>query len=344
MKPHALAAALLLLAPAALAQQPKGPAPAGTQPPTITQRELTISAYSLRRSGALPAAAAAFDQLLQTMPKGPEKRLVGAEAAELYKVMGRLDRALQLYRNNHDFAGEFEVLFALGRVDEALTVARLVKFAKGEADALVQLGRTDEALRIYEERGLGKEKAAALAKAGRWVEAAAAYAAVNDFHAQGQALEAARDATGARRAYEDAKTQLSEDLRHEWLPRVQAAEQQVQKASDGIMRERARMRLARILGQVSELYEKLALVYNRTGQPADKTAQVAQVARRFVERQRDTLLDAASGKPDLFGQQAVKHHKLEERIATLEAKAREYAAATPPAPPPANPPAPPRRR
>jgi len=99
-----------------------------------------------------------LDQLLLTMAKGPEKRLVGAETAELYRIMGRLDRALQLYRNNHDFAGEFEVLFAMGSVQEAVTVAGLVKYARGEADALMQLGRVDEALRIYEEKGLVKER------------------------------------------------------------------------------------------------------------------------------------------------------------------------------------------
>lgn len=342
-----LAAALLLtLAPAAGAQQPKPGTPAPSAPTTITEREMMVAAYSLRRSGEFASAAAAFDELLQLMAKGPEKRLIGAEAAELYRVTGRLDRALQLYRNNHDFAGEFDVLFTMGRVQEALTVARLVKYAKGEADALVHLGRVDEALRIYEEKGLRKEKAAALARAGRWVEAAAAYGALNDFYAQAQALEAARDAAGAKRAYQDAKIQLADDLRNELIPRKDGAEQQVQRAVDGIARERARLRLARVLGQVSEAYEKLALVYTRTDQPAEKAAGMVLQAKRSTERQRDTLLDTASGKPDLYGQKAVAHQQLAERIAALEQKAQEYAQARvgPPPAPPAPPPTPPRRR
>lgn len=314
--------ALLLLASAAAAQQPG-------QANQVGVRDLERVAYSLRRLGKLQAAGASFEQLLDAMPKGPEKRLVGAEAAELFKVSGRLDRALMLYRRNHDFAGEFEVLFEMGRNDEALTVARLVKYPKGEAQALARLGRVDEALRIFEQQGLRRERAELLARSGRNAEAARAFAELRDFYGQGQALEAMGNVAAARRAYEDASIQLTDDLRHEWLPRLQRAEEVLNRAPDAITRERARMRLARVLGQVSEQYEKLALVYARTGQPAEKAVQLAQNAKRFVERQRDTLIDASGPSPDKFGERAVEYFQLPARIAALEARCQEYARSAP---------------
>lgn len=326
---HAILASLLLLASPLAAQQP---GQAGQQ---VSARDLERVAYSLRRLGKFPAAGAAYEQLLEALPRGPEKRLVGAEAAELFRVSGRLDRALMLYRRNHDFTGEFEVLFELGRIDEALTVARLVKYPKGEAEALGRLGRVDEALRLYAQHRLRRERAELLASSGRNAEAARAFVELRDFYAQAQALEAMGDANGARRAYQDATIQLTDDLRHEWLPRLQQAEEILRRAPDAISRERARLRLARVLGQVSEQYERLAVVYARTGQPADKTVQLAQNAKRFVERQRDTLLDAGSSVPDKYGEQAVKYHRLPERIAALERACQDYARS---APPPATPP------
>lgn len=319
--------ALLLLAGAAAAQQPG-------QASQVGVRDLERVAYSLRRLGKLQAAGASFEQLLEAMPKGPEKRLVGAEAAELFKVAGRLDRALMLYRRNHDFAGEFEVLFEMGRHDEALTVARLVKYPKGEAEALGRLGRVDEALRLFEQHGLRRERAELLARSGRNAEAARAFAELRDFYRQAKALEAMGDTNGARRAFQDAQIQVTDDLRHEWLPRLQRAEEVLQRAPDAITRERARMRLAKVLGQVSEQYEKLALVYARTGQPTDKTVQLAQNARRFVERQRDTLVDAGGAAPDKFGERAVEYFRLPARLTDLEARVQEYsrAAAPPPGP------------
>lgn len=316
--------ALLVLAGVAAAQQPG-------QASQVGVRDLERVAYSLRRLGKFPAAGASFEQLLEAMPKGPEKRLVGAEAAELFRVTGRLDRALMLYRRNHDFAGEFEVLFEMGRNDEALTVARLVKYPKGEAQALARLGRTDEALQLFERHGLARERAELLARSGRNAEAARAFLQLRDFYRQGQALEAMGNTAAARRAYDDASIQLSDDLRHEWLPRLQRAEQVLRAAPDAITRERARMQLARVLGQVSEQYEKLALVYARTGQPADKAVQLAQNAKRFVERQRDTLIDAGGGAPDQFGEKAVQYFGLPARIAALEARCQEYARPAPPA-------------
>ncbi len=319
---HALLATMVL-AGAAAAQQPG-------QAGQIGVRDLERVAYSLRRLGKLQAAGASFEQLLEAMPKGPEKRLVGTEAAELFKIAGRLDRALMLYRRNHDFAGEFEVLFAMGRNDEALTVARLVKYPKGEAEALGRLGRVDEALRLYEQNGLRRERAELLARSGRNAEAARAFAELRDFYGQAQALEAMGDASGARRAYQDASIQVTDDLRHEWLPKLQRAEEVQRRAPDAITRERARMWLAKTLGQVSEQYEKLALIYARTGQPADKTVQLAQNAKRFVERQRDTLLDAGAGAPDKFGEKAVEYFGLPARIALLEGRCQEYARSAPP--------------
>lgn len=319
---HAPLALLLVLASVAAAQQPN-------RADQIGVRDLERVAYSLRRMGKFQAAGASFEQLLEAMPKGPEKRLVGAEAAELFRVSGRPERALMLYRRNHDFAGEFEVLFELGRNEEALTVARLVKYPKGEAEALGRLGRVDEALRLFEQHGLQRERAELLAKSGRHAEAARAFAELRDFYAQAQALEAMGDRAGARRAYEDAQIQLTDDLRHEWLPRLQRAEEVLNRAPDAITRERARMRLAKVLGQVSEQYEKLAHVYSRTGQPVEKTVQLAQNAKRFVERQRDTLIDAGAAVPDKFGERAVEHYGLPARLAALEARCQEYARSAP---------------
>ncbi|MBX3470930.1 MAG: hypothetical protein KF878_29025 [Planctomycetes bacterium] len=343
MRLHVALALLLLAAPAAAQQQPGGGQAANAQ---LSTRDLERVAYSLRRLGNFTAAGAAFEQLLEALPKGPEKRLVGLEAAELFRVAGRLDRALILYRRHHDFEGEFEVLFELGRVEEALTVARLVRQPKAEAQALGRLGKVDEALRILEERGLGRERAELLLRSGRHAEAARAFGELGDLYAQGLALEAGGNAAAARRAFEDARDPIMLDLRHEWLPKVTQAEEVLRRAPDAIARERARMRLAKALGAVSEQYERLALVYARTGQAQNQTVTLAQNAKRFAERQRDTLIDGEGAAADEYGKRAVTYFKLPERIALLEQRIREYGQAAPPAPPGpgATPPQPPRRR
>lgn len=321
MRRSAALLALLLLASPALAQ---------AQQPTTTQlnpRDAARAAYSLRRQGRFDAAGAAFEALLEALPREArdEKRLVGFETAEMYKVTGRLDKALQLYRANHDFAGEFEVLFLLNRVDEALTVARLVRYPRGEAEALARLGRVDEALRLLEERGLNRERAELLMSAGRYPEAARAYADLSDFYQQAQALEAAGDAGGARRAYDDAKIQIADHWRNEKKPALDRFEAQLSQAPDGIARERARLRLARALGEASVTFERLALVYQRTGEPPEKVAQICANAKTFTERQRDRLLDAAPA-PDLYGQEMVRFLSLPDRIATLERQIADYRA------------------
>ncbi|MCO5171590.1 MAG: hypothetical protein M9894_35250 [Planctomycetes bacterium] len=331
---------LLLAAPAAAQQPGGGQAGANSQ---LSTRDLERVAYSLRRLGNFTAAGAAFEQLLEALPKGPEKRLVGHEAGELFRVAGRPDRALILYRRHHDFEGEFEVLFEMGRTEEALTVARLVRQPKHEAEALSRLGKVDEALRILEERGLRRERAELLLRAGRHAEAARAFSELSDLYSQGLALEAGGNAAAARRAFEDAKDPIALDLRHEWLPKLSQAEEILRRAPDAISRERARMRLAKALGKVSEQYERLALVFARTGQPQNQTVQLAQNAKRFAERQRDILIDAEGGAADEYGKRAVTYFKLPERIALLDQRIREYGQAAPPAPPP-GPTPPPRRR
>jgi tetratricopeptide (TPR) repeat protein len=319
---------LLALAGAAAAQQPPA---AGAQ---VDPRQMIVAAYSLRRAGSYPAAAAAFEAALQAMPRGPEKRLVGAEAAELFKVIGRLDKALLLYRQNHDFAGEFEVLFALNRDEEALSVARLVKYPKGEADALARLGRVDEALAILAQQpALAKDRAKLLFDSHRFSEAAQAYSQLGDYFSQAKALEALGDPRGSRRAFEDAKMQVSDDLRHTFLPRLKYAEDALAKAPDGVSRERARLLLARVLGDLADQYEHLALIYARTGQPPEKCAQLAQNAKGLVQRRKDVLLDVIPGRgADQYGTRAVDYYHLDDRIADLDRQARQYAAMPAPLP------------
>ncbi len=339
-----LTAAAPALAPAR-AQDPSSGAPGAASPDEA--RKLTIAAYSLRRQGRLEAAGAALEQVLDVMPKGAEKRLVGKETALVWRVAGKNDRALQLYRRQHDFPGEFELLFATKRHEEALALARLLKTPAHEAKALVRLGRAEEGLKLLANvPALERERADLLVEARRPGEAAPLYFRLQDPFAQGKALEAARDVAGARRAYDDARDGLAFVLRNELLPRFQAAEQRMQRAPDGVARERARFVLADELAALSEAYEKLALAYDRTGQPPEKTAQLAENAARFVERRKATLLDQTAAGVDQFGQRYATWLELDQRIATLQAQAREYAARRPappqtPSPPP---PPPPRRR
>jgi hypothetical protein len=213
-----------------------------------------------------------------------------------------------------------------------------VKYAKGEAEALAKLGRVDEALRVLEERQLRRERAELLLSSGRQSEAARAFAELNDFYMQAQALEATGDASGARRAYDDAKLQLAEEWRNTQKPTLDRLEAQLRQAPDGITRERARMRWARALGGASVTFERLALVYARTGEAPEKTAQIATNAKTFAERHLNALLDAEAGAPDPYGQEVARFLALPDRIATLERLIGEYRAGQGGPRPPGTPP------
>lgn len=313
----------------------------GDPQPEAQAYDLLKGAYSLRRMGKLDAAAATFESALDAMPRGLDKRMVAEDLVDLFRCMSppRLDRALHLYRRNHDVPGEFAILFETNKADEALAVARLIKYPRGEALALAKLGKVQEAVQLLDQKGLAKEKAEVLAAAKRHADAANAYFVLQDFYAQGEQLELARNAQGARRAFEDARTTLVDTVReaNDTVKRGQAA---YDGAQGGVRREQARARLAKAQAAAAAAYEKLAHVYSKTGQPADKTSKLAENAAKLVEKQRETLLDRAAGG-DKFGEAMVAALKLDERIAQLQQKAREYAAA-PPAPPP-QPPQPPRR-
>lgn len=289
-------------------------------PPILSESDAERAAYSMRRLGHLVGASVAYDKVLEVLPPGPERRLVGAEAIELARVMGKLDRVLKLCRKMHDVRGEIEVLFELNRGAEALSVARLLRYPKGEVEALARLGKVDEALRLCDQHDLQREAAEVLRRAGRNAEAAAAFAELPspDFFAQAQLLEAMGDQSRAKRAYADSKIQLMDDLQHMWLPRLAAAEEHLRRAPDVVARERTRMGVARALGLVSEQYEKLALVFARTSEPPDRTLLLAQNAKRFTERQVQTILDPGAQGPDEYGKKLVEHLKLAARIAALD--------------------------
>lgn len=310
------------------------PPPPATEPPpgTLSETDAERAAYSMRRLGHLLPASVAYDKLLEVLPAGPERRLVGAEATELARVMGRLDKVLKLCRKNRDVRGEIEVLFELKRVDEALSVARLLRYPKGEVEALARLGKIEEALRLCQKHDLQVEAAEVLARAGRHAEAAEAFAALPspDYYRQAQLLETMGDQTRAKRAYADAQIQLMDDLQHQWLPRLQRAEEHLRRAPDVVARERSRMGVARALGQVSEQYERLAVVFARTSQPLDRTVLLAQNAKRFTERQVQTILDQGAQVPDEYGKKLVEHLKLPARIAALERWIKEREKAPPP--------------
>jgi hypothetical protein len=307
--------------------KPPTPPPQTTEPPPpiLSENDAERAAYSMRRLGHLVGASVAYDKVLEVLPNGPERRLVGAEAVELARVMGRLDRVLKLCRKMHDVRGEIEVLFELDRAAEALSVARLMRYPKGEVEALARLGKIDEALRLCDKHDLQREAAEVLARAGRNAEAVAAFAELPspDFFAQAQLLDTMGDQSRAKRAYSDAQIQLTDDLQHIWLPRLQRAEEHLRRAPDVVARERSRMGVARALGQVSEQYEKLAIVFARTSQPQDRTILLAQNAKRFTERQVQTILDTGAQVPDEYGKKLVDHLKLPARIATLERWVKE---------------------
>lgn len=328
--------ALAALASAPLLAQDAEPAP------EVQAHDLLKAAYSLRRLGKLDAAAATFESALDSMPRGPDKRVVAEDLVDLFRCMSppRLDRALHLYRKNHDVPGEFSILFETNKVDEALAVARLLKYPKGEALALAKLGKVQEAVALLDQKQLPREKAEVLAAAKRHADAANAYFILQDFYAQAEQLELARNAQGARRAFEDARTTLVETVR-EANDTVQRGQRAYEGAQGGVRREQARARLAKAFAASAAAYERLALVYSRTGQPSDKTAKLAENAAKLLEKQRETLLDRGTAGGDKFGEAMAASLKLDEKIAQLQQKAREYAAAAP-APPP-QPPQPPRR-
>ena len=82
-------------------------------------------------------------------------------------------------------------------------------------------------------------------------------------------------------------------------------------ASDGVSREQARIKLAEANGKAAELYEKLAVIYVKTGRRS-KAGQLFDNALRFLDRQVETLLDEANGGC-AFGTLKVETLKLREK-------------------------------
>ena len=284
-------------------------------PPPPSSRDLTRAAYSLRRQGHLVEAAAAFERLLEGMPRNDLKPFLAKELAELYEVMGEREKALLLYRRNHDYPNEFKLLFEMGRANEALAVARLVKYSLGEAKALVALGQPEEALTILRSKGHQRELAEQLDRMGRFADAAAVYGQLQDFSAQAEALERAGARREARRAYEEAQIAQENALRRTVIPNLQQAQGALSNAPDGITRERVRLELARRLQIASESYERLGTIYSKVGE-AEKSTRALTAALRSTERQRDLLLDNGG---DVYGQQRVQRLQLDGRIRDLQA-------------------------
>ncbi len=306
------------------------PSAAQARQQTAAEKMLGV-AFSLRRAGEFRAAAAMFDQVLQRLARDPRKRQVAHEAAQLYLVMGEPVKALLLYRKNHDYDHELEILLDLGEQDrrrweEALTVARLVKHPEGEARALSKLGRHAEALRILDAQGgrLDRVKAEVLLAAGRAREAAALFGSLEDYYRQAKALQQARDA-GASRAWQDAVAQLEFTAKNESMAAVRRAKQAFDQAQGGVARERARLLLAEAYGKFAEDYRRLAEAFFNAGRPPSVARQLAGNAVKFLKLQRQTLEDAqGQGGGDAYGVAAVKAWGLEARIAEVQAEASKY--------------------
>lgn len=329
------------LASPALAQAPVPPRKPDPKAPipgkTFSTDELLIAGCRARRAGSLSVAAPSFEAALEQMPgrtpaEKMEKRLIAEQLFDLlrYQSPPKLDKLRRIFQENQDFENEFKLLFEQNKVDEALALARWAKSPRDEAKALAKLGRLPDALKIFDEKGLKREKAEALAEARQAVQAAELYAELADYYSQAQQLEAARNPQAAKLAWADARDQLLDEVR-EAVKLSKAAEDAFTAAQGPVRRETARIRKARCYAVVAEKYERLALVYSKTGQPADKTAQLASLAARFVTLQRDTLIDDQPQiGPDKGGKLMVDAMGLPARIQQLEARAREYAAAPPP--------------
>jgi len=283
--------------------------------------QLLMAAYSLRRRGKFAAAGAAFEQVLERMAKSKAKEELAQEAAQLFRVSGRLDKALWLYRRNHDYVREIDVLFEMGRNEDALTVARLEKYPKGEALALATLGKVDEGLKLLTGRGLAVARGELLTELGRFQDAATAFEQAEMYYEQAHALSQA--GLDARRAYEDALIQLRPHMKEVTLEDVKKSSAFYSKAPDGITRERARLKLAQAYGALAEDYRRLAEVYVGAREPVHKAIKLAENAITFLKRQRATLEDAKEGG-DAFGKEAAKNLKIAEKLREVEAEIQKY--------------------
>jgi len=274
--------------------------------------ELLKAAYGFRRQGEYELAAVSFEQALDRMPRSARKRAVALEAAELFRTMDRLDKALLLFRRNHDVRREVELLMEMGRAKEALAVSRLVRYPKGEALASAALGQVDYAVEVLEAGGYDQALAELLRDERRYREAAEAFARAEDYYHQARCLRYARDRGGARRAYEDAREQVMFRLQHESLPAIERAKQAFRRAPDGVRREQSRWALAQAYEQAGEDYERLGEIYLRTGR--DRAADLLELAVTCVEKQRDTLLDRGQ---DAFGREVVARLGLDDLLSRL---------------------------
>jgi tetratricopeptide (TPR) repeat protein len=285
-------------------------------------QDMLRMAYAFRRQGNLVQSAAAFERLLDRMSRrNPDKRAIAGELADLFRVMGRLDRALHLYRVNNDIPAEFDLLLELERYDEAAPLARAMRYARGEALALAYLGQIDEAIRILDAHpDLRVELARVFTLAERHAEAADIYLELEDFYEQARSLEAAGDARGANRAYDTARAEMEHSLRLDVIPNVRRVQALFEDAQGGLNRERFRHLLAKTYGQAGDVYERLATCYEKLERPgADR---LYGNARRFVQMQRDRLLDREGGG-DRFGEQAVDVLGVDSRIDRLTEKIQE---------------------
>jgi tetratricopeptide (TPR) repeat protein len=292
--------------------------------------QLIVAAYSLRRRGKFVAAAAAFEQIIPRLEKKADKRFVALEAAELFRVMGKPEKAIKLYRKNNDVPREIETLLELGTdkaKQDALTISRYVKYPRGEARALAKLGKTDEALALMAKHGLERDRAKLLVELGRHAEAAAAYEAMRDFYQQARALERAGRQREAERAYEDAVVKQRADMREKGssLQLVRTLEDMYGKAKSGVTRERTRLALAKAYGALGQDYRELASAYALSARRdyVGKAPTLATNALNFYRRQRELLEDEAGGG-DAFGAKAVTQQGLPELIAEVQSEIERY--------------------
>lgn len=322
MRRLALATALVLALSASGSAGPDKPVKAKLS-------DVMKTAFGLRRAGKLAAAGLAFEEVLGRLkPESQHRPTIALELAQLYVVMGKPYRAILVYRKIKDVPHEVETL--LGMKDaryhrEALVVSRHVKYPLGEARALAKLGKAEEAIAVLEKAGpaFATERGKLLLKQKRNREAAKAFKSVNYYLGMARATQLI-DRDQARRLFEDSAADIEHGLKHEWIPKLKAAQKRLKQAEAtgriDVARERARIYYAQILGLVGQQYRSWALSFEGARQKAKAVKRIKKAIGIF-RTQRNRLVDRQDdgSEPDAFGKKAVVALGVAKAIADAEA-------------------------
>lgn len=312
---------LLLLAGSSAADEPQ---PTPSAAPKARLSSVLKEAYALRSQGKLPAAALGLEEVFSRLKAESEhRRPVGLELAQLYLVMGRPKRAIEVYRRLKDVALEVEALLSQADAKshrEALVVARAAKYRLGEARALAKLGKKEEALRaLGEAPELAGERGKLLLELRRYADAAQAFKAANDDFGRAKATWPL-DRDQAKRFLEDAISRFELTSKHELEPDLAKAKKRLKEAK-GVEKTRLRIFYAQCLGQRAQLLRKWSQAAARIG---DRDQAVAK-AKAALENLRAQRMFLTNRDRDAFGVQAAKVLGVDSAIsaATAELERRQ---------------------